>query len=529
MLFTSQSFILFLIVVFVVYYTVPRKGQWLVLLAANLVFYAASGWDNVLLITITIVTTWLAARNMDKLHRQREAQFAAQDKQLSRSDKKIIREAFKKKQKGWLLACLLINLGLLAVLKYTNFAIANVNTVRGWFGADQLSFVSLVLPLGLSFYTFQSVGYLIDVYRGTVPAEQKLLRFALFVSFFPQLVQGPISRFGDLSQSLFEEHPFHASTVSYGLQRVLWGFFKKVVIADRLLVGVSTIVKAPDHYQGVYVWLGMVFYAIQLYADFTGGIDITIGCAQALGITVRENFNRPYFSKSLAEFWRRWHMTMGTWFRDYLFYPLSISRPMLALSKKARKNLGDGVGRRLPVYLSTLLVWFTTGLWHGSSWNFIVWGLLNGVFIILSQELGPFYKWFHQTVRVKKTFPFRVFQVARTLFLVSALRLLDCYRDVALSFRQFGSMLTHFNLRELWNGQGLDIGLTLADYGVVVAGVSIMLTVSLLQRRGSLRDQLSQRPAGLRYALTIATLVTTLLVGAYGIGYDSSQFIYNQF
>jgi len=529
MLFTSYSFIAFLIIVFVAYYAVPRKIQWLVLLAANFVFYAFSGWDNVAFILITIVSTWLVSRQVGVLHERRDQYLAENKASLSRDEKKAYKEKIKKVQLRWLLLCLAINLGILAVLKYTNFAIANVNTIRDLFGAGEISFVSLALPMGISFYTFQTVGYMVDVYRGKYAAEKNILRLALFVSFFPQLIQGPISRFDDLSQSLFKEHAFDGRTVAYGLERILWGFFKKVVIADRIIAGVNTIIKDPNQYQGVYVLIGMLFYAIQLYADFTGGIDITIGIAQTMGIKVRENFERPYFSKSITEFWRRWHITMGTWFRDYIFYPISISKPMLNLAKASRNRFGEQIGKRVTVYLSTLIVWFTTGLWHGASWNFIVWGVLNGVVIIISQELTPLYDWFHSKVDVRGKFLYRAFQVARTMFIVSSLRILDCYRDVPLSFQQFGTIFTTANMSALWNGSLLKLGLSGADYLVLGLGVALMLAVGLLQRKGSLRDQIYSRPAVLRYVLTIAAVVILLVVGAYGIGYDSRQFIYNQF
>ena len=174
------------------------------------------------------------------------------------------------------------------------------------------------------------------------------------------------------------------------MQRIMWGYFKKLVIADRILVAVNTIIRDPEVYQGAFALVGMLFYAFQLYADFTGGIDITIGIAQVLGIEVKENFNRPYFSKSIAEYWRRWHITLGTWFRDYLFYPISVSKPMMKVFKFTRERFGGAIGRRIPVYISTITVWFVTGIWHGASWNFIAWGMANCVVIIISQELEPF-------------------------------------------------------------------------------------------------------------------------------------------
>ena len=529
MLFTSYNFIGFLLILFIAYYIVPKRLQWMLLLVANFVFYSFSGWDNVVFITVTILSTYFVSIKIYKLYSIQEA-FLKENKQaLSRDDKKEYKAKIKSRQKTFLLICLLLNLGILAVLKYTNFALANVNTVMRMFGKVELPFLNLLLPMGISFYTFQSVGYIVDVYRGKYAPEQNIGKFALFVSFFPQLIQGPISRFDDLSKTLFKEHEFNAKNISFGLQRILWGFFKKLVIADRILIAVNTITKDPENYQGIFVFIGMIFYAIQLYADFTGGIDITIGVAQVLGIKVQENFFRPYFSKSITEYWRRWHISMGIWFRDYVFYPISISQPMLNLSKSSRKKLGEKIGKRVPVYLSTITVWFTTGIWHGSSWNFIVWGLLNGFVIIVSQECTPLYAWFHKKFNISHTFIFRLFQVGRTFLLMCSLRILDCYRNVGVSIQMFGSMFTKRNTSQVLNGALLEIGLERSDYYVLLAGVIILTTFSLIQRRGSVREKLALEPEFLRYAVYIILVISIITFGAYGIGYDSNQFIYNQF
>jgi len=529
MLFTSYSFILFLIILISLYYLIPKRLQWMLLLLGSFVFYYFSGWSNLVYISVTIVSTYFIGLKIDELNRRQSAYLKENKEKLSKDEKKLYKEKTKAKQWKWLLACLIFNLGILAVVKYTNFAIANINSVLSIFRMTELSFVNIILPMGISFYTFKTMGYIIDVYRGKYEPERNIGKLALFVSFFPQLIQGPISRYDDLSQTLYKEHSFDPKTFSYGFQRVLWGYFKKLVIADRIVAAVLTITKNPDVYDGVYVFVGMVFYAIQLYADFTGGIDITIGIAQMLGIDVAENFIRPFFSKSIAEYWRRWHITMGTWFRDYIFYPLSVCKPMLNLSKSSRKRLGENLGKRVPVYVSTLVVWFATGIWHGSSWNFIVWGLLNGAIILISQELEPLYAKFHEKVRIGDTFGFKLFQVIRTFLLMSSLRILDCYRDVGVSFRMFFSMFTKPDFKVLFNGSLLKLGLSVQDYIVLTLGVILLISFSLIQRKGSVRERLSYKPAVLRYSIYIALFFTVLVFGAYGIGFDSNQFIYNQF
>ena len=531
MLFTSYEFLFFVLITCVLYYVIPKKWQWMLLLVASYVFYFLAGASYLPYIFVTTVSTYLIARKITALQAEVEAYIKEHKQELSREERKEYKAREKKKQWRLLLLCLLFNIGILAVLKYTNFAIFNVNAVLTTFGSStRLKFVDFVLPMGISFYTFQSMGYLIDVYRGKYEAEKNLFRFALFVSFFPQLVQGPISRFDALSKTLYEKHNFDATVVASGLQRVLWGYFKKMVIADRMLVAVNTLIQGPEEYQGAYVFAGMLFYALELYADFTGGIDITIGIAQTLGIHVTENFQRPYFSKNIKEYWNRWHITMGSWFTDYIFYPISVCQPMLKFSRFARKHFGEVIGKRMPVYLSSFVVWFTTGIWHGASWNFIVWGLGNFVVIMISQELEPLYRKFHKAFpKADGAFWFKLFRVGRTILLMSSLRMFDCYRDVPLTFKMFGSMFTTWNWNVLWDGSMLKLGLEAKDFVILFLGMLFILVVSLIQRSGSVREKIRQKALPVRIIVWYGLFLAVLLFGAYGVGYDASQFIYNQF
>lgn len=525
MLFTSYEFLGFLMLLLILYYVIPAKYQWMLLLVASGIFYYIASPVYLLYILATISTVYFTACQMEK-----HSDKLISRMEISREEKKTLKKQQKKIRKRWMIGCLLINIGILVAVKYLNFFIENISAVLlASDNTEQLFFVSLALPMGISFYTFQAIGYLVDVYRGTVSAEKNFFKFALFISFFPQLIQGPISRFGDLSKTLYGGHKFDFQTVSYGLQRILWGFFKKLVIADRILAAVLTIVGDIDKYNGAYAFVGMVFYTIQLYADFTGGIDVTIGIAQALGITVQENFNRPYFSKSLKEYWRRWHISMSNWFKDYIFYPVSTSKAIMNFSKFSRKVFGEQIGKRLPVYLSSFVVWFTTGIWHGASWNFIVWGLGNWVVLMVSQEFEPLYMRFHKKYNVEHKWGYKLFQIGRTFLLVCCLNMFDCYSSVNETFRAFASMLTASNWQILWNGELLNLGINLTDYFILAAGIIIMLSVSLVQRKGKVRDIIAAKPYPVRFIIWFGLFLIVLLMGAYGVGYDSSQFIYNRF
>ncbi len=525
MLFSSWGFALLIAVLLPVYYLVPKKLQQGVLLLANLVFYAFAGWFALLLLVLTALSAYAFARGIGRVWDRQKETLALHRDDWEKAQKKAWREQMEKRRRVLLVLCLVLHFGILFGMKYGAGAVGLVNSVFGtaWDGTR------ILLTMGASFYTFSTMGYVIDVHRGKYPAEKNPLRVLLFTSFFPILVQGPISRFDTLGETLFLPHAFERENLEAGLVRVLWGYAKKLLVADRLLVAVKQLLKFPDTYNGAFAFLGMLLYAATLYADFTGGIDITIGIAQVLGVKVQENFIRPYFSRNIAEYWRRWHISMGTWFKDYIFFPMSDAPRLMKLSKKIRSRW-DGFGRKMPVYLSTLVTWFLTGLWHGAAWNFVVWGLLNAVIILIAEEFKPLSTRFRQRFpRLTGSFGYRVFEILRTFLIMCSLRMLDCYRNVPVSFRAFGSVFTAGKWREAFSGPLLELGLSAWDYRIAGLGVLLMFLVSVLQEKhGSVRELLWKKPA-LPYVVFPVLALIVLCFGAYGVGYDASQFIYNQF
>lgn len=532
MLFTSYSFIAFIVVCFVLYYVLPRKWQWMFLLVVSFIFYASAGIFYPVFLLIASSATYIAAICIER-SRNREKAYIAEHKDLfsSREEKKAYRKRGNARRRAMMLAALLGLLAVLGVFKYADFFVDNIDNILYAAGSDkEIPLPDLLLPMGISFYTFQSLGYLIDVYWERVDAQKNFLKHLLFVSFFPQLVQGPISRYSDLSQTLYEEHPFDRRQVAFGLERILWGYFKKLVIADTIITATKAIIGDPDYYTGAWVLVGIIFYGIELYADFTGGIDITIGIAQVFGVHVEENFIRPYFSKNIAEYWRRWHISMGTWFRDYIFYPMSISKSMGRITKWSRKHWGKGAAKRVPVYIATMVTWLATGIWHGAAWHFVVWGLMNGVVILVSQEFDPLYEKFHNRFPgIESRGGWKAFQIIRTFFLMGSLRMFDCYQDVPLTFRMFFEMFSHFNIKALTISEFTDLGLSVQSYIIVAAGTVLMFIASLMGRKTSVRERLASEPYAVRALGVSALFVAIILFGSYGVGYDAAQFIYNQF
>jgi len=530
MLFTSYEFLLFAALLLLGYYLIPRRWQWQLLLAASLIFYLFAGPKYLIFLLLTAASTYAVARLMGGNLQAQEAILASNREVWTKEERKAFKAKEKKKRFRLLILGLVFNFGMLAVLKYTGFAVHNINRLLHTFGVENtLNIPSLLLPMGISFYTFQSMSYLIDVYREKTEAQRNPAKFLLFVSYFPQLVQGPISRYADLGPQLTEGHAFSSQNLRWGLERVLWGYFKKLVIADRALIVIQTLLDEPENYRGMYVLLMILLYTVQIYADFTGGIDITIGLSEALGIRLTENFNRPFLSRSTKEYWNRWHITMGTWFTDYIFYPLSVCKPMQKLSKFSRQHFGNAIGKRIPVYLATIVTWFLTGLWHGAGWNFIVWGLLNCLVILVSQELNPLYERFHHRFpTLNQSAVWHGIQAMRTVLLMGVIRTLDCYRDVPLSFRLWGSMFTTFNYGDLFNGAVLELGLGGADWILLLLAAALMFGVSLWGIREPVRAKLDRHPVGEAIAVAVVFLII-MVFGAYGIGFDANQFIYNQF
>ena len=515
---------MFVLAVVVIYYAVPKKGRWGVLLAASYAFYLLSSPKTFIFVLFTTVVTFAGGRAIGKLNTAYKEEIARIGSQLSRDEKKAKKAAVQKKKKKIVAVLLLADFGVLAIVKYFRYYLEAL-------GFGGLSFdLGVLIPLGISFYTFQSVAYIIDLYRNKFEADQSILKFALFVSFFPQIIQGPISRYDQLAGQLYEGHSFRYENLTYGAQLILWGFLKKLVIADRVGLLVSQVFDNYTEYQGFYIIIAALFYTIQIYADFSGGIDIARGVAQILGITMVDNFQRPYFSDSLSEFWRRWHITLGNWCRDYIFYPISLSKTFGKIGKSLRKTLGDRLGKLFPVLVAQMATFLTIGLWHGAEFKYIAYGLYNGIIIILGLILEPYLKKLIQLLRINTdTFSWKLFQIGRTFLIIVIGRLFPKAVSFTAAVSMFKSMFV-FNPGVLLNGDLTQLGMDLADFVLVFFLCAIWFVISLMQENGwNIRERLAGQNILFRWGIYIAALVVVLVFGVYGPGYDASAFIYRGF
>ncbi len=518
----SITFLCFAAVLLVLYYRIPQKEQWVLLLAASYLFYLWAGIKYLFFILFTTGTVYATAYAIGRQLEQQRNYLKIHRDTITHEERSTYKAAVKRRNRLCMLSCVIANFLLLAGCK-----LSLVEPFRSMLQEGRLSFLSLGLPMGISFYLFQSTGYLIDVYHEKVKPERNLFRFALFVSYFPQLLQGPISKYSQLTKTLYGPHPFDGKQVSFGLQRVLWGYFKKMVIADRIAVAVIAL-KAPE-YTGAGFFVLTIFYAIQIYCDFTGGIDIAIGLSEALGIVLPENFIRPYFSKNIAEYWRRWHISLGEWMKDYIFYPISVCKPMLKLARVSRKHLGN-FGKRVPVYVASIVTWFVTGIWHGITPNFVIWGMMNCLVIVISEELAPLYQRFHDRFHLKEKSWYGGFEILRMFILMNLIRVCDLFPHVGDYFARVGSLFTSFHVSFFYDGSLLKLGLTGLDYGIIAFGVLLVFTVSVIQEKyGSVREILAKHYAFVRYSIVYVLFLLVLLMGNYGVGYHAANFIYNQF
>ena len=518
MAFTSWAFVALAAAAVVLYYLVPRRGLWVLLLAASLVFYAAGGAGGFVWLAGVAAVTWAAGLALGRLNRARAA--------LAKGDRAGA-AALKRKKKAVAAAAAVLCFGLLYAMKYWDFTVDLLPASVG----GRLPRWDFVMPLGLSFFTFQAMGYVIDVYRDKYAPQRNPAKYALFVSFFPQMVQGPIGRYDALAPQLLAERQIDWRDIQFGLQLALWGYFKKMVIADRAAVLVDTVIVENCPYGGAVIAFGVLLYCVQLYCDFSGGIDITRGVARMLGIELAVNFRRPLFATSLADYWRRWHITLGQWMRDYLFYPLSLSKPFGRLGKWARRHIGGLPGKIFATSLATFVVYLVIGIWHGANFRYIAFGLWNGAVITASLLMERRFQSWKAALRIDdKSRPWRLFQMARTALLVFLGRYLTRAPRLLTALTLLWTTVTAPHLSQLWDGTLLTLGLSAADLLVVAAGVAVVETVELLQERGV---HIRERLAGCRgfvQWLALAALLTALLVfGIFRAGYISSEFIYGQF
>lgn len=527
----SVEFALLWLATAIFYFIFPLKYRWTVLLASSAVFYFSGGIGTGYFMFVTIAVIYYVALILDKRNTELKQQLKDQPG-LTRDEKKALKLSFQKKKRIVLSIGLVICFGLLVFLKYFNFLSQQTFDFLGIFGLEaEAPKHSLALPLGISFYTLQATSYIIDVYRGKISAERNIAKVALFVSFFPQITQGPIGRFNHLAPQLYEGHKFDFTQAKYGMQLFLWGLIKKLCLAEYMGIIASEVFDNYDKYTGLIILLGSMIYGVQVYADFSGGMDMIRGVAQVFGIEMAVNFERPYFARSVSEFWRRWHITLGAWMKDYVFYPLSLSKAFAAMGKKTRKVFGTFVGKMLPTFLASFVAFFLVGIWHGSSYKYVAYGLWNSIIISGSILLDPVYKKILGKLRVNtECFSWKLFQIARTFLLISIGRIFSRADSLTDSLNMLRNMVSEFNPWVLTDGSIYKLGLEPRQLFMVFLVILVVLVVSLLQESGmKIRETLAKQNILFQWLIIIGAIIFLLIYGAYGGEFNAADFVYQQF
>lgn len=482
MQFTTIEFLIFLAIAAVGGYIIPLKWKYLWLLVMNFIFYMIWNPLYVLFLIYSILVTWAGALSLQRAERR-----------------KLV-----------LWICGLLNLSILFWFKYSGFAFHNLERCMTYLGITfKAPTVDLLLPLGISFYTFQSLGYMMDVYKGKISAQKNLAQYALFVSFFPQICAGPIERAGNMLPQISQPCRPDWDRIRSGLTHMIWGYFMKMVLADRIAMGVSQVYGNYMNYGSVPLAAATFLFGIQIYCDFAGYSEIAIGAAKILGFRLMENFRQPYFAENIVDFWRRWHISLSTWFRDYLYIPLGGSRC-----------------RTWKRYRNILIVFLASGIWHGAGWNFILWGAIHGFYQIAgigTREIRD--KWKRKLEINTDCFSYHLFQKIVTFCLV----------DFAWIFFQapgakaaLGIIMRIISPRYWFRGP-LSVGINLKNLAVVALGAMVMLAIDWLRSQGGLMERFQSQNVLFRYAVYYIGIVTVLIFGIYGPGYDPSQFIYSRF
>jgi len=490
MVFTTFTFMLFFAVTFLVYYAIPARWQWKWLLIASIYFYMSASPIYVLFLLFTMMVTYAGANGIQNT-----------------------REAAKRKR--ILIFTLMGTIGLVVLLKYSLFLWSNVSALVGIFGFQmQTPAMKILLPIGLSFYVFQSVGYCIDVYWETCTAEKNFAKHALFVSYFPQILQGPIGIYGELSKTLYGEKKFDYNSVVHGALRATLGFYKKLVVADNIAVLVNPVFQLQAAYTPGAILLSLVLYAFELYADFSGYMDIAIGCSQMLGIHLTENFDTPYLSGSITEFWRRWHSTLGVWFRNYVFYPVLRTKLCNNLRKKYKKN--KYLKNTLPSVVALSTVWILIGLWHGADWCYVLYGIFHGSFIVLAVIMAPLYtRLYNRFPKLQSNVLFQVFRIARTFAIVTMGYLLFAPGSFANTWQLW---------QQLWSASAVTA--TTIEIGAkTIALVASIIAIDLVSVKCDVFSLERKIPAVVRFVLYLGVIMGIIMF----MQTAPSEFLYFQF
>jgi Predicted membrane protein involved in D-alanine export len=508
----SFEFLIFICITAAAYQVCTKKYRWIVLMFASVIFVCCAQ---------SILLTLLMALQITVTYAAGVAIARSRERQLIVSGKTIM------------LLAVLFNIGAMIALKDINFFIRPLILLLKSCGiATGVHVVHADAPMGISYYSLIMISYILDVYWNVTNAQKNAGRMILFSAFFPVLTSGPFIRYRDIESSMYAGNRITYLNLTQGLQRVLWGMFKSMVISGRIGTIVDTVYANPASFLGFYQFIAYMAFVIQLYTNFSGCIDIIMGICQIFGIEMPENFNSPFFSTSIAEFWRRWHVTLGLWLKDYVLYPLLKSKAFRKIGKTAKAKYGKKWGKQAPLFTGLMISWFLIGFWHGGSWNYI-WGcgIYYGILIIMGQLLEPQFVKINSRLKINRdSRGWKTFQRIRTFIIFSwGLSFFRSYDGLIAGIRRWGYALSTFNPQIIFNGSLLKLGLEPTDVALLVVSLVILLVVDTLQFKKPVIERLSELSLPARWTILLALLFFVIIFGQYGTAYNAASFIYEKF
>lgn len=514
----SFSFFLFVLALLLIYYIVPQRFRWTILLLGSVIFYFLSSKVLIIFPITETIIIFVIGLLLDK---KNEVLKELKTSDLAEEEKKEIKENTKLLKKRYVLLGVILSVLAIIITKYASFCLENLNALLDLFHFKSgFSIENILIPLGISYYTLEAIGYVVDVYRGVMPAEKNVFKLTLFLLYFPKVVEGPISKFKDLKEQFFEKNALDFSKITIGLDLIIYGLFKKMIIADRAGIFVNEVF--TNSLGGITTFVAMVLYTVEIYAEFSGCIDIVRGVSHLFGVELPINFKRPFFSQSIQEFWQRWHMSLGAWIKEYVFFPVSLSKMNSKVVALSKEKMNAYWSKFITVAFPLFFVWIVNGIWHGASYKYVVYGMYYYVFMMLALLAKPLFDRILKKIAIGKN-ALALLRIIRTcLFVVVGMTL---FRTPTLG--EFGKTII-----SLFRGDTgiLNHGLVMIDFVILILGNIFVFLISILEEKKklSLEKGFTEKPfiRAIVYTFIISSII---IFGIYGDGYDSSQFIYGAF
>lgn len=514
--------IIFLPLTIILYNVFPKKHRPKVLLLASYVFFWSISSKLIIYLLITTGLIYTYGIIVARINNKRDNLLVGKEKE----EKKYIKLKYQKLKRIVLSFNIIVMIITLLVLKYSAFILENINVLFKL----NIKLIHFAIPIGISFYTLQAISYMVDVYKEKIQPDMNLGRIALFISFFPQIMEGPICRYQDTAEKLWSGSRTTYKGLTFGTQRICFGLMKKMIIADRLDILVSNIFKDYAIYDGGIITVGMVLYTLQLYMDFSGVMDIVIGTAELFNVKMPENFKQPFFSQSISEFWTRWHITLGTWFKDYIYFPVSMSNKSKKLTSTLRKKIGKYYGPLITSSFALLCVWLCNGIWHGSAWNYIFFGIYHFVFIMIGRIAEPISKKLCEKIKIDYNNKIlKAFRIIRTTILVFFGELFFRAEGLTNGFNMFKKIILNFKISSI-NTEILKLGLDKFDFRIILIFTGVFFIISILKENGiNIRESIAKKNIVVRWMIYLSVIIAIITFGAYGEGYVPVDPMYAQF